>query len=384
MNDGIEQQDISSEEGHIPIRKQYTIKDKWDKWNIFLSPMGGIITAGVIAGFGFFGSHFLNERQENEINMRLYSELMSQREESENKLKSEMFQQIFKSFLEPNQNGAIVKKIAIEQSKSEFNTKLILVKKELLQLELLTRNFHESIDVKPIFKKILFSILDLKRPLREIEKRLKDEKKVNADDVRKLRKVNRQLKNLKSIAGRISRKQLEVLSQKTNIIEIPVPYSDLCIEKKPFEKFKEQKCSNKGKSVSRELTFRLNKDESKSRKFTIDVKYAFPEWGQVYLSVKAEPIDGESVDCSKAESKYKVDNICKEFWVSRFDFPLVDNTYLSNQERYGVALNGIDEKNKILRFAIVYFPSSYSGLKEKSFYHQKVLNHLETWSFMKE
>lgn len=367
MNGESGQQDTSQDEANEKLRKQYTVKDKWDKWNIVLRPLVGIITGAVIGLLGYFGSNLLQERQANEINMRLYSELMNQREQAENELKSEMFRKIFDSFL------------SSEDGKD--NQKLIEIKKELLQLELLTRNFHESIDVKPIFRKILFSIIDLKRPLIKKQKTLKDEGGLN--DEMKLRKINRVMDNLKSIAGRIARKQLELLAQENNILEIEVPYSELCMDIRPNKDFKKQKCAEgKGHKVKKRLTINVSNGKSISRDFEVDIKYAYPEWGQVYLSVKASPIDSETIDCSEWKNKNKINNICKEFWVSHFDFPLVDNTYLSHQERYGVAMDGIDKERKVIRFVLAYFPSTYSGLKEKSFYHQKVLDHLENWDFV--
>jgi Na+-transporting NADH:ubiquinone oxidoreductase subunit NqrB len=92
----------------------------------------------------------------------------------------------------------------------------------------------------------------------------------------------------------------------------------------------------------------------------------------------------DDFDCSESKNINKINNICKEFWVSRFDYPLVDNTYLSKDERYGVAIDSIDTKREMIRLVLVYFPATYSGLKEKSFYHQKILNHLDDWELFGE
>lgn len=53
------------------------------------------------AGLGFFGSQYLDRRQNIETNVRLFSELMSRREEAESALRKDMFVSIIQSFLKP-------------------------------------------------------------------------------------------------------------------------------------------------------------------------------------------------------------------------------------------------------------------------------------------
>ncbi len=68
------------------------------------------------------------------------------------------------------------------------------------------------------------------------------------------------------------------------------------------------------------------------------------------------------------------------FWLEYFDFPLIDNTYINSMQRYSVILEGFeadkdgeDEKAKI---TLLYYPASYAGLKEKSFYNNKMMRSL--------
>ena len=69
--------------------------------------------------------------------MRLYSELMTRREEAEGTLRKEMFQSIIGSFFDP--------------SSTSLETKL-------LKMELLAQNFHEALDLTPLFQHILREI----------------------------------------------------------------------------------------------------------------------------------------------------------------------------------------------------------------------------------
>ena len=112
-------------------------KDFWDKLAVFLAPMGGLLTALAVAYVGMKGSQVLDRRQAAETNARLYSELMSRREEAESSLRKDMFVSIISSFLQP--------------SAGDLDGKV-------LNLELLAYNFNESLNLKPLF-------LDLQRRL---------------------------------------------------------------------------------------------------------------------------------------------------------------------------------------------------------------------------
>src|ERR1700693_4360496 len=85
-------------------------RDGWDKAEIILKPVGGLFTAIAVAVLGFWTSNYLRSRegreaalrerlQTRETNARLYSELTSRREESENALRKDMFKSIIESFL---------------------------------------------------------------------------------------------------------------------------------------------------------------------------------------------------------------------------------------------------------------------------------------------
>ena len=113
-------------------------KDGWDKIQIILAPLGGLLTALAVASLGIFGSRALEQQQSNEAKLRLYSELMSRREESEATLRKEMFQSIIGSFFDPSANSLDV---------------------QLLKMELLAHNFHEALSLTPLFLHLRRSIL---------------------------------------------------------------------------------------------------------------------------------------------------------------------------------------------------------------------------------
>ena len=106
-------------------------KDRWDRAQIILSPVGGLLTAIAVASLGFMGSRTMERQQNANERLRLYSELMTRREESEATLRKEMFQSIIGSFFE------------IQSASLETR---------LLKMELLAQNFHEALNLTPLFK----------------------------------------------------------------------------------------------------------------------------------------------------------------------------------------------------------------------------------------
>ncbi len=129
-------------------------KDIWDKVNVVIQPMGGLLTGLAIASLGFFGSTFLNEKQRLETNSRLYTELMSKREESESALRKDMFTSIINTFFLEKPGSATLEA-------------------KMLKLELLAYNFHESFNLKPLFAHLKRQVSGLKaRERRENMRRL--------------------------------------------------------------------------------------------------------------------------------------------------------------------------------------------------------------------
>jgi hypothetical protein len=121
-------------------------KDRWDKLSVILYPVGGLLTAMAVAYVGMKGTHILDQQQARETNARLYSELMSRREEAESNLRKDMFVSIIQSFLQPQA--------------ADLDAKV-------LNLELLAYNFNDSLNLKPLFLDLSRRIAASKDPSRD-------------------------------------------------------------------------------------------------------------------------------------------------------------------------------------------------------------------------
>ncbi len=284
-------------------------KDVWDKVQIILHPVGGLFTALAIALFGFITSRQLDERQALETNTRLYSELMSRREESESALRKDMLVSIIDSFLNPNQ--------------SDLNN-------DVLSLELLAYNFHESLNLKPLF-------LDLSRRVRRAEAAAPTDAGKGI--------YQEYTDRLQNVAREISRKQMIVLEGAGKRFDRTIDLSE----------------DPDGTSLEAE-TMTL---DSLQTSFAIDVVQVNRESREVTVSLSVETPDPVLGRQTKVAT----------FAVSFFDFPMIDNLRLAGGQRCAVVLTNFSDHSAEL--TTVLFPGAYASLKEKPYYNeviQSVLN----------
>ena len=277
-------------------------KDTWDKWDVVLRPVGGLLAALSIALVGFFGSQYLEGQQATETNIRLYAELMSNREKADSDLRKEMFNAIITTFLE---------------SKPPEN------KEEVLALELLAYNFHDVMDLGPLFKHVE----------RNIQNAPKNECKTFQ-------------KRLEKVAREVTDKQIGALEDVGVVRPMTVFIEDL--ENNP-----------EGIQLLEETLQLPSADIGSSgpnRLFIVEVL---------------------GYDQNKKELRVRLEIWMKDqveadftFRVGFFDFPMIDNTRLSKGQRVAIVLRRWESGSAEL--ALVYFPGSRASLKEKPYYDEVV------------
>ena len=135
-------------------------KDKSGKWLELLRAVAMPLVT-LIVGFAFNAS--LNSRQLAEDKQRLRVEMMGRREEADSALRKDMLKSILDTFMANNRGLPPGEKIS----------------QEVLNLELLAYNFHESLDLGPLFKHVRRRIPDKQTPdetamLSRIEKVARD------------------------------------------------------------------------------------------------------------------------------------------------------------------------------------------------------------------
>ncbi len=287
------------------------VRDRWDKAAIVLQPVGGLLTALAVAILGFWTSSFLREREASETqlrermqtsdtNARLYSELISKREESESALRKDMFTSIINSFLGEGPQ-------TLEQ--------------KVLNLELLVYNFHESLNLKPLF-------LHLERLAKESPQR------------------SEYVARLNRVAEEVAKKQMLVIEEGGQTFDATANLKTLA--------FVAPDGSTETPAVARELTL-----DGMTRNFKIEVLGADADQEQVQLRVTVRAGRGGTGETTSTE-----------FWLGYFDFPMIDNIRLPDDQRLAVILNNFDAGHQSADLTVAYFPGKYAGLREKPYYDE--------------
>ncbi|HZE89069.1 MAG TPA: hypothetical protein VE404_05945 [Verrucomicrobiae bacterium] len=275
-------------------------KDRWDKLAVILHPVGGLLTAVAVTAVGVMGSQVLNRRQALDTNARLYSELMSKREESESSLRKDMFVSIIQSFLKP---GA-----------GDLDSKV-------LNLELLAYNFHESLNLKPLF-------LDIARRL-------------DAPDV-KDRQAFRD--RLNRVAREVTAKQLFALEGHGTSFRRTVDLEELKSQGRSGVALE------KASIAMADRAFDVNL-------YVLDADLAAQQL-KVRLEVKAPESSKDAVDTRVV------------FYVGWYDFPMIDNTRLANGLRCAVTLSNFSPA--MADVTTVCFPGEYASLKDRPYYDEVI------------
>ena len=272
-------------------------KDYWDKVDIVLRPLNGLLTALAVGLLGYYTSNIVRQQDARDSNERVYTELMSAREQSDTGLRKDMFLSVIQAFLRPESGG---------------------LEPKMLNLEMLAYNFHESLNLKPLFSHLQRQIaLSTEKDKAEYVERLNQV----AQEI-----TTRQLVLLEQAGSKASRNvDFEQLKSKPGGIELEP--AKLTLD-----------------NTEREFTLSVLRVDLDHRELTVEMGVRTPK-------------DSTAVQL-------------RTFLVGYYDFPMIDNTRLSHDQRAAIVINQFNEGGADL--SLVYFPGSYASLKEKVSYDEVV------------
>ncbi len=347
----------------------------------------GLATPLVLAFLGFLTDDYLRTRDkeqrsaaETRANMeqkvQLYSQLMSRREEAESQLRSAMFQKIIDAFVEPGDDPEI--------------------EEQLLSLELLVYNFHDSLDLGPLF-------LDLKRRLNEGQDK----------------SLTRRLDDL---AREVNRKQVLTLSVHGSGEVVPFNFepSESTLKKWEDARGDERKklCAAPFDAVvnipapppdDEEIGSETQATPAEDGSGLAEVELrdiGMPELKAIgYWTLAPEGSRtnqaGERIEIGVGLTLEAVNPVTEElrlrmevaagaekqapqFWISSFDFPMINNTRVNDGQRLAVVLSDFDVtlqdndgcvSKGVAEIRVVAFPEAYASLKDRTFF-QDILERL--------
>jgi hypothetical protein len=225
---------------------------------------------------------------------------MSRREEAESSLRKDMFVSIISTFLKPGATDLSAK---------------------ILNLELLAYNFHDSLNLKPLF-------LDIQRQLR---------KSVEADRADYLLRINR-------VAREITAKQLFALEGHGKSFRRSVDLEDLAAAGAAGIELDSETVTVRKQTT--EITLRVLKVDMEMQQLTVRMK------------------------ATSAQGKDELPDSRASFTVGFYDFPVIDNTRLPSGLRCAVTLSNFSPVSADL--TTVCFPGEFASLKDRPYYDEVI------------
>jgi hypothetical protein len=289
----------------------------------------------LVLGYWFNAS--LNERQQMDTNTRLYIEMQGRREEADSNLRKDMFNSILATFM--------TRDPAIRVSSED------VIRQQTLSLELLAANFHESLDIAPLFK--------------DVERRIALEQRSTNAELRQ---------RLESVALQVIERQLTTMADVGSVERGDAMVAKLkAPDSAAYLMFGARTVANPaihpGEGTSRLcLTMEADDGSTYYRQFSLDVTGLDERQREVLVRlVVTKPITREQCD-QPALDLVAVGEVDTNFSVGLFDFPMIDNTRLSNNQRAAVSLIALTPD--VLSLKVAYFPSSRASLKDKPYYEE--------------
>jgi hypothetical protein len=269
---------------------------RWEKADVLFKGLLPVVVALV----GYFGTSYLDSRQRQESMRQFYTELLTKREQADSELRKEMFKYIIDKYLGNTQGD---------------------LEKEILGLELLAYNFHESLELAPLFKIVYRKALE-SRPAR-------------ADLVARL----------ETLSGEIVDRQVASLAEADHRWSGTIDFQEMkktgyasVLDRQPLPQPADAPKNAQPRPLN--LTLEALAVDHKTRAVKVRLQVVAPDSVERLADIS--------------------------FWVSHFDFPMLDNTRLPNRQRVAVVLTNFAAETADLR--AVYFPESRASLKEKPYF----------------
>jgi len=336
-------------------------KDVWDKIDILTKPIFASFTAAVIAIIGYFGQNTLTAISAQEQNARLYTELLSRREEAESALRKDMFGVIMKDFF----NNSTVDNVAPAtepeniRSKQDPNSIENSLSKSILKLEMLALNFGDSLSLGPLFKEMS----------RDVELALEINKNTIIDWKKE---ASKHQKRLRSLAKRVASTQLTTIfprGQNINLKEIPTRAVEIPDDGHPSKEWTYTLNDISGEDINNQIV------ELDGVRRIFEMRFRNADLLNKSVQVKLnifEFVTKEIVDkYGRTETYEDLEKIADmEFTLDYFNFPLIDNSRLSHNHRVAVVIEDFDINT--IKVTGVVFPGLYASQRDKPFLNEAI------------
>lgn len=351
-------------------------RDWWDKAEIVGKISGALIPAILLGGLTFFGKQ-LAETFENR---RLYTDLLTRREQADTELRKDMFSVVMKEFLsnvsQTSPTGHETEGISSNPAeyspdleKQRFTNEIKGLSSQMLKLELLAYNFNESISLAPIFA-------ELSGRLSKISNEIENASTVVADDKNRLPTddANRLLAHVKVLNDRLNALAKRIADSQIEAIKVGGKKYDIVIPLERAHLFKWQNgvetdqyddaakgvaCGGEDRVKDRDIQLRFSGPNTDTPSIRVDAQ----------ITEVPSPEDGDA--------KSRAEPVRKTFTLNYFNFPMIDNTRLPNDQRFALVMTGfdppsIDDRPRLIKITALCFSSNYSSVRDRPFLNEVI------------
>ena len=284
---------------------------------------------------GYWFNSSLNERQQADTNTRLYAEMQGRREEADSNLRKDMFNSILATFMPRD---------GIRPTSEEW------IRQQTLSLELLAANFHDSLDIAPLFR-------DVERRIVQEERQTNQELRGRLEAVA-LQVIEHQLTTVGDV-GSVERGMAETSTIETQGVAHPLFGSRVVPNPAVVP----------GEGTSRLCMTMETPDGARHfRQFILEVFEHDRQTRELKVRLYVSRVVTEAECKDVLLDLFANREVDTNFRVGLFDFPMIDNTRLSNGERVSISLLALNPQ--VLSLAVAYFPASRASLKDKPYYDE--------------
>jgi len=314
-------------------------RDLWGKVESFAKIVAAVgVSIGSVAI-----PYIIGKTSEQSRRAQVYMQVMSEREKADTAIRQEMFKTLLADYLGRFQEN----KNATENEES--------FRKRIMFLDLLTLNFQEYLNARPLFEDVYW----------RLEKAKKKEKKEYEKWGKLQEDLFRVAKNVASSqSGMLTQSGLsrsfnltkgKVVCIRLYSVENLVELTDK-FEKQPLLDRKTESCSD----ASVQNPQKMDKGSP-----AIDVE--LEEVNEAGVRVKVTPYQ-ESFKNGTLNFVQALKPL--KFVVSFFDLPYMDNTRLFDGSRFALLLSHIDKKEKSAEINAIIFKGEFMSLRDRPFFEE--------------
>ena len=317
-------------------------RDLWGKVQSFAKIVAAVgVSIGSVAI-----PYIIGKTSEQSRRAQVYMQVMSEREKADTAIRQEMFKTLLADYL-----GRFEDKSNATENEGSF-------RKRIMFLDLLTLNFQEYLNARPLFEDVYLRLENAKKKEKKGGKEYETWGKLQEDLFRVAKNVASSQSAMLTQSGLSRTFNLEkgkAVCIRLYSVETLVELTEK-FEKEPLLDRKTESCSD----ASVQNPQRMDKGSP-----AIDVE--LEEVNDASIRVKVTPYQ-ESFRDGTLNFVQALKPI--KFEVSFFDLPYMDNTRLFDGSRFALILSHVDKKEGAAEINAIIFKGEFTSLRDRPFFEE--------------